>query len=104
MRNEDALLDAMRHRGFEIVVPGALTLTEQIRVFREASVVVGPHGAGLTNIVFCEPGTIVYELVPDHYPNICFGNLALICGLRTGRIVSLATEMAIPALGIGMRT
>jgi hypothetical protein len=82
MRNENALLDAMRARGFEIVVPGALTLTEQIRVFREASVVVGPHGAGLTNIVFCEPGTIVYELVPDHYPNICFGNLALICGLR----------------------
>lgn len=82
MRNEDSLLDAMRDRGFDIVVPGALTLTEQIRVFREASVVVGPHGAGLTNIVFCELGTIVYELVPDHYPNICFGNLALICGLR----------------------
>jgi capsular polysaccharide biosynthesis protein len=72
----------MRDRGFEIVVPGALTLTEQIRVFREASLVVGPHGAGLTNIVFCEPGTIVYELVPDHYPNVCFTNLALICRLR----------------------
>lgn len=82
MRNESALLGEMRNRGFEIVVPGTLTLTEQIRVFREASLVVGPHGAGLTNIVFCEPGTIVYELVPDHYPNICFGNLALICRLR----------------------
>jgi len=82
LRNEDALLDVMRDRGFEIVVPGALTLTEQIRVFREASLVVGPHGAGLTNIVFCEPGTIVYELVPDHYPNVCFTNLALICRLR----------------------
>lgn len=43
---------------------------------------VGPHGAGLTNIVFCEPGTIVYEFVPDHYHNICFGNLAMTCGLR----------------------
>ena len=82
LRNETALLDVVHDRGFEIVVPGTLTLTEQIRVFREASLVVGPHGAGLTNIVFCEPGTIVYELVPDHYPNICFGNLALICQLR----------------------
>jgi hypothetical protein len=34
LRNENALVDVMRNRGFEIVVPGALTLTEQIRFFR----------------------------------------------------------------------
>jgi hypothetical protein len=82
VRNEAALVEEMRQRGFEIVVPGGLTVTEQIRLFREASLVVGPHGAGMTNIVFCEPGTIVYELVPDEYRNVCFGNLALICRLR----------------------
>lgn len=82
MRNESALLEEMRRRGFEIVVPGVLPVAQQIRIFREASLVVGPHGAGLTNIVFCEPGTIVYELLPKHYGNICFYNLGQICRLR----------------------
>jgi SAM-dependent methyltransferase len=82
MRNETAVIDEVRSRGFEVVVPDALTLTEQIRVFRSAKLVVGPHGAGMTNIVFCDPGTIVYELIPSHYANACFCNLAHICKLR----------------------
>jgi len=59
MRNEGALIAELRRRGFDIVVPGTLPFTEQVRTFRNASLVVGPHGAGLTNIAFCEPGTIV---------------------------------------------
>ncbi len=82
MRNEAEVIAEARKRGFEIIVPGDLTLTEQIRLFRGASMVMGTHGAGLTNVVFCEPGTIVYELRPAHYPNACFCNLAYICRLR----------------------
>ncbi len=82
MRNEAALIEAMRQRGFEIVTPGTLSLGEQIRLFRNAGIVVGPHGAGMTNIVFCEPGTIIYELVPAQYTNSWFCNLAHICRLR----------------------
>ena len=82
LRNEAALIDALGQRGFEIVTPGSLSFTEQIRLFRNAAVVVGPHGAGMTNIVFCDPGAIVYELVPAHYTNACFCNLAHICGLH----------------------
>jgi capsular polysaccharide biosynthesis protein len=82
MRNEDALIAELARRGFEIIVPGSLSFAEQVALFRGASVVVGPHGAGMTNIVFCEPGTIVYELVPGHYQNACFCNLAHICRLR----------------------
>lgn len=82
MRNEDAVMAEARKRGFEIVVPGELSLTEQIRVFRNANIVIGTHGAGLTNIVFCEPGTIVYEIRGSHYPNDCFCNLARICRLK----------------------
>ena len=39
--------------------------------------VIGPHGAGLANIAFCQPGTIIYELIPGHYRNPCFLALAL---------------------------
>jgi capsular polysaccharide biosynthesis protein len=82
MRNEDALIAELAQRGFEIVVPGSLGFAEQVALFRGASLVVGPHGAGMTNIAFCEPGTIVYELVPGHYQNACFCNLAHVCRLR----------------------
>ena len=81
MRNEGAVIEEVRKRGYEVVVPGTLTFTEQIRLFRGADLVVAPHGAGLTNIVFCEPGTLVYELLPSHYTNACFCNLAHICKL-----------------------
>ena len=43
---------------------------------------IGPHGAGLSNIVGCEPGTHLYELVPSHYPNFCFNRLAQGCLLH----------------------
>jgi capsular polysaccharide biosynthesis protein len=64
------------------VVPGTLPVTRQLAIFRAASLVIGPHGAGLSNIMGCEPGTHVYELVPSHYPNICFNRLAQDCGLH----------------------
>jgi capsular polysaccharide biosynthesis protein len=82
MRNEDALMAELARRGFEIIVPGSLSFAEQVALFRGANLVVGPHGAGMTNIVFCELGTMIYELVPDHYHNACFCNLAAICRLR----------------------
>lgn len=82
LRNEAALIEALQQRGFEVVTPASLSFTEQIRLFRNAAIVVGPHGAGMTNIVFCDPGTIVYEMVSAHYTNACFCNLAHICGLH----------------------
>ena len=63
-------------------MPSTLSLNEQVRTFRNARLVVGAHGAGLTNIAFCEPGAIVYELVPAAYHNGCFCSLAHNCGLR----------------------
>jgi capsular polysaccharide biosynthesis protein len=82
MRNEDQLIEKLRARGFRIVAPGSLAFRDQAALFRHASFVVGPHGAGLSNIVFCEPGTLVYELVPALYRNSCFAILADLGGLR----------------------
>lgn len=75
--NEDALVDALAQQGFSIVRLERLSVADQVALFRSAQIVVGQHGAGLTNIAFCQPGTIVYELVPDHYRNPCFLALAV---------------------------
>lgn len=48
--------------GFEVVDPGTLAFADQVRLFDEADVVVAEHGANLTNMVYCRPGTLVLEL------------------------------------------
>ena len=82
MRSEAALIDRLAAAGFEIVVPGALTFHQQAAVFREAALVVGAHGAGMANIVFCERGAFVLELMPAHNANGCYRTVAALCGLR----------------------
>ena len=64
-RSEAALLPILRERGFETVAPGLLPLREQAALFASASHVVGPHGAGLTNILFSPSNARVLELFPS---------------------------------------
>lgn len=65
--NEAEVMERMRARGFLIFDAGAHALADQVRTFRDASMVVGPHGAALTNIVYCDRGTPVVEVVPEGY-------------------------------------
>ena len=44
-------------------------------MFRQASVVVAPHGAGLTNIVFSRAETTVLEFYSPKYNVDCFQSL-----------------------------
>lgn len=63
--NENDLLPGLRDMGFHVISPGKLSLTEQIEAFRNARVVLSPHGAGLTNILFCRPNTTLIEIFPE---------------------------------------
>lgn len=80
--NEAALSERLQANGFEIVRPERLNVASQIRLFSEARMVVGFLGAGFTNIAWCQPGTIVCELVPSHHQNACFLPLAVRGQLR----------------------
>jgi capsular polysaccharide biosynthesis protein len=83
MRNEDELVERLM-RNFDIrpVILSAYTLDEQIALFRNARLIVGPHGAGLANMIFAAPGAVLYELLPDHYINSCINQLAQLRGLH----------------------
>jgi hypothetical protein len=58
--NQNELLMALQ--GWETITLDNLSIEEQVRIFAEASHIVAPHGAGLTNLLWCEPKTKVYEL------------------------------------------
>ena len=82
MRNEDELVERLvRDFNVEPVILSCLDLDQQIALFQGARVVVAPHGAGLANVVFCSPGAVLYELLPDHYINSCPNHLAQLRGL-----------------------
>jgi len=60
--NEKEVTAYLSNKGFETITLSSLTLSEQIQLFRSASIVIGAHGAGLTNIMFCKPHTLVLEI------------------------------------------
>lgn len=56
---------------------------EQAALFHSSDVVIGPHGAGLSNMIFCEPGSAIIELLPGRCERpSCFELLARACGHR----------------------
>lgn len=66
LENREAVGGMLRRHGFESITPTEYSVAEQIQLFRDADVIVGPHGAGLANILFAESATVV-ELFPSYY-------------------------------------
>ena len=65
--NEAAVIEQLQPLGFVPVVLETLSFAEQVSLFAQAKVIVAPHGGGLTNLLFCQPGTVVVELASPHY-------------------------------------
>ena len=65
--NEADVIEQLRPLGFVPVMLETLSFAEQVALFAQAKVIVAPHGGGLTNLLFCQPGTVVVELASPHY-------------------------------------
>lgn len=89
--NEAEVRDVLKSFGFEIVEDVARSVDEQISLFQEASVIVAPHGAGLTNLLWCEPGTKVLELFYGGYKKAGYYYICKILGLEYSCIVDDTT-------------
>ena len=72
--------EALAKRGFTVVYLEEVNWREQASLFRSARVVVGPHGAGLSNLVFSHPGTTLVELTNGQMYNRCFEWIAHVGG------------------------
>ena len=62
--NIGAVEGFLNQHGFETVYLEGMTVADQVMLFQQAEFIVGPHGAGLSNLLFCEPGTKVIEFMP----------------------------------------
>lgn len=82
LKGELQIEGILAQSGFTVVHLEDLAWVDQIRLFQGADLVVGPHGAGLANAVFCTPGTAIIELTVGHHFNRCFEWLAHACDLQ----------------------
>ena len=80
--NENDVWPLLGAAGYERVLMEELTFDEQVRLMRETKSLFAPHGAGLTNMVFCRPGTEVMEIADLGFPNPNFYALAAALGHR----------------------
>ena len=56
---------------------GALSFEEQINVAANSDIMIGPHGAGMTHVLFLKPQSVLIELIPNGWADPGYRNLAI---------------------------
>ncbi len=80
--NEAEMINFLEKYGFQKVTFESMSFAEQVACMARAEVVIAPHGAGLTNIVFCDPGTKVIEFFSSLYVANCYWEICHSCSLE----------------------
>jgi hypothetical protein len=62
--NEVSLMEFLSKKGFVSFNLEDLSVYDQAALFNNAEIIIGPHGAGWANLIFCKPGTMIIEI--DH--------------------------------------
>jgi tetratricopeptide (TPR) repeat protein len=62
--NEARIFEIAQEHGFEKLFNEGKSFMEQIQSYAEAEAIIGPHGAGFTNMVFSPKGTKIIEMFP----------------------------------------
>ena len=91
--NEQAVMGLLETFGFRSVTLSSMSLDQQIAAFQSCEIVIGAHGAGLSNTVFCRPGTKVVELSAPQYVFGCWFDLAQKCGLDYFLVRSIGIDL-----------
>ncbi|RZK45337.1 MAG: glycosyltransferase family 61 protein [Hymenobacter sp.] len=74
--NEKEILPLLISYGFEIMYFEEMDFEQQVKAMQSAAVVIGVHGANLTNVLFMRAGAQVVELLNEQLPNSCYFQLA----------------------------
>jgi capsular polysaccharide biosynthesis protein len=101
--NEDDLFEAVAPLGFERVVPGELSVADQIAAFSSARIIVAAHGAGLTNMIFTPAGAAIVELTSTAIEHM---DLFRMLSRSTGHTVETvrSDDYAVPAGEVGVNS
>lgn len=76
LHNEAAVMELLGEYGFEYIRVSDYDFAGQVTLFSSASVIAGPLGSALTNIAFARAGTTILPLIPAHWDDMFFYDLA----------------------------
>ncbi|MEM7259119.1 MAG: glycosyltransferase family 61 protein, partial [Pseudomonadota bacterium] len=79
--NQPEVEARLQAAGYESVFPERLSYTRQVETFANATHIVSPHGAALSLLAYCRPGTVVHEIYGEHV-HPCFWSLSSTLGLK----------------------
>ena len=106
LQNEAEVELAAARLGFTIVRAEDHSFDDQIALFSRARVVIGPHGAGITNTVFAPPGCLVCDFFPTGWESSwslrstqLFGHYYLPLSFPSEPSASGVTDPCFPAVG-----
>lgn len=80
LTNEAALAPMLRAAQVESVVMEDLDFPAQVRLMQETALLIAPHGAGITNMIFAPAGAQIVEIADPDFPNPNFYALASALG------------------------
>ncbi len=100
VEGEDQLADILKRNGFTIFAPKWENFAEQIARFMAAKVIVGAHGAGLTNVVWGGPQTTLFEIMAENARKRTYLHMAAevgakytpVCGSLEGEQLAFAID------------
>lgn len=67
--NNDEIKKYLSKKGFKSIMVGKLGFLEQVKLFNNAKIIIGAHGAAFTNLIFCRKNTKVIEIKPIDRPD-----------------------------------
>ena len=85
--NQKEVMQKLEDSGFRNLSLSDYSFSEQVDLFQNAKYIVGLHGAGFANIVFCKPDTKILEFKPINAGDM-YKNLAIKCNLNYNEITS----------------
>lgn len=85
--NEDEIVQVLQEYGFIIIEDETRTIKEQMEIYSSADVILGPHGASFSNILWCRPNTVLIELFSNQYYPPFFKYLANVLELKYYAII-----------------
>ncbi len=85
--NEDEIINILRNYGFQAIIAEKMQFYEQVKLFAEAKIIIGPHGAGLTNMIFSKTGTSIIEIHPTKVTRFHYWMMANILGHKYSCVV-----------------
>jgi capsular polysaccharide biosynthesis protein len=87
VENEAEVLDYLMPLGYQPVWLEDLSFPEQVGLFQQAEFIIAPHGAGLANLIWCQPGAKIVEFFSPEYLPECYWVIAKQIGLHYGFLV-----------------